>query len=65
MTTKEQAALFGVHRATYLRWAQPNYFEGNSRDAARFRARHPDLHTWLKASDDPNYGASPRRRRAS
>jgi DNA invertase Pin-like site-specific DNA recombinase len=62
MTTREQAALFGVHYSTYLRWAQPNYFEGNTKDAQRFRQRHADLERWLERSNDPHFADSPRRR---
>jgi DNA invertase Pin-like site-specific DNA recombinase len=61
MTVGEQAALFGVHRATYLRWANPHYFEGGTRDAQRFRERHPNLTEWLEKSNDRNYSRSPKR----
>jgi DNA invertase Pin-like site-specific DNA recombinase len=63
MTVSELADLFGVHRATFLRWAQPAYFDGPSKDAARFRARHANLAKWLKDSDNPAYGNSPNRPR--
>lgn len=63
MTVGELAGMFGVSRATFLRWAQPDYFSGNTRDAARFRSRHANLQGWIQASDDPNYGRSPKRLR--
>ena len=66
MTVGELADLFGVHRTTFLRWANPNYFEGNTTDAQRFRERHPDLYGWIEVSNDPHHADSPRRnRRAS
>lgn len=66
MSVGELADVFGVHRGTFLRWAQPHYFEGNTSDAQRFRERHPDLVQWLMRSDDPHFADSPRRsRRAS
>ena len=64
MTTTELAALFGVHRATFLRWAQPDYFTRPNKDAARFRTRHPDLDAWIERSNDPHFADSPRRRHA-
>jgi Enterobacteriaceae phage serine recombinase len=61
MTVGELCELFGVSRSTFLRWANPDYFNGNTTDAARFRARHPDLFQWIEKSSDPNYGRSPKR----
>lgn len=63
MTLHELAENFGVHYATFCRWADPHYFEGGTRDAQRFRDRHPDLAEWLERSNDPAYADSPRRAR--
>jgi DNA invertase Pin-like site-specific DNA recombinase len=62
MSINQLAKVFGVDRTTFLRWANPNYFEGNSKDAQRFRERHPDLENWLKVSDNPHFADSPKRR---
>jgi DNA invertase Pin-like site-specific DNA recombinase len=62
MSITQLAKLFGIDRTTFLRWADPNYFQGNTKDAQRFRERHPDLEKWIEASDDPHAFDSPRRR---
>jgi Enterobacteriaceae phage serine recombinase len=63
MTINELAALFGVNRTTFLRWARPDYLLGDSTDAKRFRERHPDIQNWIERSSDPHYADSPRRAR--
>lgn len=56
-TVGQLAQHFGVDRTTFLRWAQPDYFErSTNKDAQRFRQRHADLDEWLAASNDPSYG---------
>jgi len=64
MTGAELAASFGVNRSTFLRWADPNHFTNGNKDAAAFRARHPDLESWLDESGEPGYGRSVRNRAA-
>lgn len=65
MTVTELARTFGVHRATFLRWAQPDYLLGDTADAIRFRERHPDIEAWIRESNDPHAFDSPRRRRGA
>jgi DNA invertase Pin-like site-specific DNA recombinase len=63
MVINELAALFGVDRTTFLRWARRDYFTGNTTEARRFRQRHPDIQEWIERSSDVHYADSPRRAR--